>query len=50
MEVSWQFHAMANFPQGKETPVGPRANLDMVAERKILAPAKNQTPILWSSN
>jgi hypothetical protein len=35
MEVSEYLHAMANLPQGKEAPVGPRADLDMVMERKI---------------
>jgi hypothetical protein len=50
MEVSEHLHAMTNLPQGKETPLGPRADLDMLMERKILVPARNQTPILWSSN
>jgi hypothetical protein len=41
---------MANLPQGKETPVGPRADLNIVMERKISVPARNQIPILWSFN
>jgi hypothetical protein len=50
MEVSGQLHAMTNLLQEKETPVGPIADPDMVAERKISAPARNQTPVLWLSN
>jgi hypothetical protein len=49
MEVSERLHAMANLPQGRETSVGPRADLDMMMERKISVPARNQNPILWSS-
>jgi hypothetical protein len=49
MQVSEHLHATANLPQGKETPVGLRPDLDMVMERKILIPSRNQTPILMAT-
>jgi hypothetical protein len=52
MEVSGQPHDLAALPLGERTPgtywiedwMGPRASLDMVANKKIPSPAGNQNP------
>ena len=50
MEVSSQFHDLADFPPGERSPtiwigdcVGPRFSNDTLEERKIFTPARNQT-------
>jgi hypothetical protein len=45
------FLSMTDWCSNTVTSVGSRANLHMVmVERKILALARNETPVLWSSN
>jgi len=51
MKVNGQLHATSALPSGKEPNwiggiVSPRAGLDIVAKREILAPAGNQTLVI----
>jgi hypothetical protein len=56
MEVSGQLHAPGRFTPGKRAPdahwrgvwMGPRAGLEAVAKRKILASAGTRTPVVHS--